>query len=69
MKGGIEIYNHNWQLSKFTSPSGKMMYYCPKCKLYDPAPVKEKYEERECVADKYINCWQVKDNKIYVNFK
>lgn len=46
-------YEHNWKLSEKTTPSGKLLYYCTVCGLHDPAPVKEKYEKRECAPDKY----------------
>jgi len=29
------------------------------CGLYDPAPVKPKFENRECVAGTYADCWEV----------
>jgi len=28
---------HKWQLSPHTTPSGKLLYHCPVCGLYDPA--------------------------------
>lgn len=59
---------HNWQLSEYTSPSGKMLYHCQNCGLYDPAPVKDEYETRKCVKDRYINCWEVRDGKVYAMF-
>ena len=49
----IVSYNHNWRLSNRTTPSGKLLYYCTVCGLHDPAPVKEKYEKRECKSGIY----------------
>lgn len=48
-------FKHNWQRSDRTTPSGKILHYCDVCGLYDPAPVKDKFERRECVPDKYKN--------------
>jgi len=53
---GIE---HEWELSPHTTPSGKILYHCPVCGLYDPAPVKPEFENRECVAGKYEGLWLV----------
>ncbi len=44
------IYKHRWRLSDKKSPSGRLLFHCPVCGLYDPAPVGEKYEHRECKA-------------------
>jgi len=59
---------HKWELSQYTTPSGKILYHCPKCGLYDCCPVKPKFETRECIKDKYKDCWEVKDGKIYARF-
>ena len=56
MPGSIE---HKWELSPHTTPSGKILYHCPVCGLYDPAPVKPKFENRACVAGKYADHWEV----------
>lgn len=53
MKALKAAYKHDWQLSKDTSPSGKILFHCPYCGLYDPAPTKMKYEGRVCEKDKY----------------
>ena len=55
MPGSIE---HKWELSPHTTPSGKILYHCPVCGLYDPAPVKPKFENRACVAGKYADRWE-----------
>ena len=47
------MYRHRWRLSDKRTNSGKALFHCPVCGLYDPAPVKEKYEERECIPNKY----------------
>ena len=49
---------HKWELSPHTTPSGKILYHCPVCGLYDPAPVKPKFENRACVAGKYADRWE-----------
>ena len=59
------MIKHRWKLSDKTSPSGKILYYCPLCKLYDPAPVKD--DSRECAEDKYADSFEVKDGKVYSN--
>lgn len=46
-------YRHKWRLSRHTTPSGKLLYYCPRCGLYDPAPCKAKYENRVCERGRY----------------
>jgi len=56
MPGSIK---HKWELSPHTTPSGKILYHCPVCGLYDPAPVKPKFENRACVAGKYADRWEV----------
>jgi len=50
---------HKWQLSPHTTPSGKLLYHCPVCGLYDPAPVKAKFENRECKPGAYEGRWEV----------
>jgi hypothetical protein len=50
---------HKWQLSPHTTPSGKLLYHCPVCGLYDPAPVKAKFENRECTPSAYEGRWEV----------
>ena len=45
---------HNWRLSKLRTPSGKLLYYCDVCGLYDPAPIKEEFETRECSPTREI---------------
>ena len=57
---------HWWRLSPHTSPSGKMMYHCPVCGLYDPAPVKSEYERRPCKPDAYSGQWGVTDGIVRV---
>ena len=47
------LMTHRWKLSRHTTPSGKVLMYCPVCKLYDPAPVKPEYERRPCEPDLY----------------
>jgi len=53
LQEGFLIYQHKWKISDYKTPSGKLLFYCPRCKLYDPAPVKEKYENRPCKLDLY----------------
>ena len=48
-------YKHEWQLSDKTTPSGKVLFHCPVCGLYDPAPVKEKFEMLECIPRAYVD--------------
>jgi hypothetical protein len=50
---------HKWQVSPHTTPSGKLLYHCPVCGLYDPAPVKAKFENRECKPGAYEGWWEV----------
>lgn len=50
---------HKWELSPHTTPSGKILYHCPVCGLYDPAPVKAEFEERECAPGKYKGAFGV----------
>ena len=50
---------HKWQVSPHTTPSGKLLYHCPVCGLYDPAPVKAKFENRECKPGAYEGRWEV----------
>ena len=50
---------HKWQLSPHTTPSGKLLYQCPVCGLYDPAPVKAKFENRACTPGAYEGWWEV----------
>lgn len=50
---------HKWEMSPHTTPSGKVLHYCPVCGLYDPAPVKPEFEDRECAPDKYKDLWVV----------
>ena len=45
---------HNWRLSKLRTPSGKLLYHCPNCGLYDTAPIKKKYDRRECSPTREI---------------
>ncbi len=59
-------YAHDWQLSPHTSPSGKVLYHCPVCGLYDPAPVKTRFEHRPCTPDRYQRSFEVKGGKVYV---
>jgi hypothetical protein len=54
--GGVK---HKWELSPHTTPSGKILYHCPVCGLYDPAPVKPRFENRACVAGTYADWWEV----------
>lgn len=50
---------HQWELSPHTTPSGRILYHCPICGLYDCVPVKAKFERRECTAGKYADRWEV----------
>ncbi len=50
---------HKWELSPHTTPSGKILYHCSVCGLYDPAPVKPKFEDRECGPGLYADRWEV----------
>ena len=57
---------HRWRLTAYTSPSGKMMYHCPVCKIYDPAPVKDKYETRICKEDEYAGTFIVSGGMVKI---
>ena len=48
-----KVNQHKWKLSEYRTPSGKILYYCPRCKLLDPAPVKPKFEHRPCEPGLY----------------
>lgn len=59
--GDCMSVEHKWQLSPHTTPSGKLLYHCPVCGLYDPAPVKAKFENRECKPGAYEGWWYFLD--------
>lgn len=53
---GIE---HQWELSPYTTPSGRNLYHCPVCGLYDCAPVKPEFESRKCKPGEYAGAWEI----------
>ena len=60
--------DHKWELSQLTTPSGKLVYHCPVCGLYSPAPVKPEYENHPCIPGLYTRWWTVEDGKVYHDF-
>jgi len=44
-------FKHDWEISGKTTTTGKILLYCKVCGIEDPAPVKEKFETRECIAE------------------
>ena len=41
-------YKHDWDPSEYRSVSGKMLFVCKKCGLFNTAPVKEEFEHHPC---------------------
>jgi hypothetical protein len=64
--GGGEgmMAHHKWELSNYTTNSGKCLYYCPVCGEYSPAPVKPELDN-SCESDKFKDWYYIENNKVY----